>query len=68
MVQVCEPEARRNLSDNDNMRSAKYLSDFQVRSEGNTDCQMGNEMGFEDLIDFQEGNREFPIFQMGMGT
>jgi hypothetical protein len=28
---------------------------------------MGNEMGSEDLIDCQEGSREFPIFQVGMG-
>jgi len=33
-----------------------------VSSEGNTNFQMGYEMGSEDLIDYQEGNREFPIF------
>jgi hypothetical protein len=30
-------------------------------------CQVGNEMGLDDLIDCQVGSRKFPNFQVGKG-
>jgi hypothetical protein len=52
VVHICEPEAGRSLSDDEEKRSEKGLRNFQVSSEESSDCQVGNEMGsLEDLID-----------------
>jgi hypothetical protein len=68
VVHICEPEAGRNLSDDEEKRSGKGLRNCQVSSEELSDCQVGNEMGsLEDLIDCQEGRAEIPIFQVGKG-
>jgi hypothetical protein len=58
MVQVCELEVGRNLINiEDELRSAEDLNDYHVCidfQEGrtkNSNYQVGNEMGSEDLID-----------------
>jgi hypothetical protein len=74
MVQVCEPEAGRNLSDvEDELRSLEDLRDCHVCmdcQEGRTEipnCQEGNEMrSLWDLIDCQEDSREFHIARRAM--
>jgi hypothetical protein len=43
MVQVCEPEAGRNLSDEDDMRSLEDLKDCQESRGEISNCQEGNE-------------------------
>jgi hypothetical protein len=54
MVHICEPEAMRNLSDDEEKISKKGLRNYQVSSEESLDFQVGNEMGsLEDLIDYQ---------------
>jgi hypothetical protein len=66
MVQVCEPEAGRNLSSEDDMGSAEDLKDCQ---EGRTEvpnCQEGNEMrSLRDLIDCQEDSEGISHCQEG---
>jgi hypothetical protein len=53
VVHICEPEAGRNLSDDQEKRSLDDLRDCQVGSEESLYFQVGNEMGsLEDLIDF----------------
>jgi hypothetical protein len=45
MVQVCEPEARRNLSDvKDELRSLEDLRECQEGKTEISNCQEGNEM------------------------
>jgi hypothetical protein len=67
MVHVCDREARRNLSDDEGKRSLEYLNDCQVSSEEILDCQLGNEMGSLDLIDYQVGRKKIPYCQEGKG-
>jgi hypothetical protein len=68
MVHICEPEAGRNLSDDEEKRSEKGLRNCQVSSEESSDFQVGNEMGsLEDLIDCQMGRTKIPDFQVGKG-
>jgi hypothetical protein len=58
MVHVCEPEAGRNLSDKDEMRSLEDLRDFQEGRTKISNFQVGNEMrSLQDLIDCQEDGR-----------
>jgi hypothetical protein len=57
MVHVCEPEARRNLSDEDELRSLEDLRDCQEGRTKISNCQVGNEMrSLRDLIDCQAGS------------
>ena len=42
MVHACEPEAGRNLSDDDEQRSLEYLRDYQVSTKEISIFQMGN--------------------------
>jgi hypothetical protein len=60
MVQVCEPETGRNLSDDkDEMGSAKDLKDCQEDSQEIPNCQEGKELrSLQDLIDCHEDNWE----------
>jgi hypothetical protein len=53
MVQVCQPEARRNLSDvEDELRSQDYLKDCQEGRTKIPNFQEGNEMrSLRELID-----------------
>jgi hypothetical protein len=68
VVHVCEPEAGRNLSDDEEKRSLEDIRDCQVSSKELSSCQMGNEMGsLGDLIDYQVGREEIPYFQVGKG-
>jgi hypothetical protein len=66
MVHVCEPKDRRNLSDEDELRS---LEDIRYCQEGRmeiSNCQVGNEMrSLQVLIDCQEDNREMSCCQEG---
>jgi hypothetical protein len=69
VVHICEPEAGRNLSDDEEKRSLDDLRNCQVGSEELSSFQVGNEMGsLEDLIDCQEGREEIPNFQVGKGS
>jgi hypothetical protein len=66
MVQVCEPEAGRNLSDEDELRSLEDLRDCQEGRTKISNCQVGNEMrSLRDLIDCQEDSREISCCQEG---
>jgi hypothetical protein len=66
MVQVCEPEAGRNLSDEDELRSLEDLRDCQEGRTEISNCQVGNEMrSLRDLIDCQEDSREISCCQEG---
>jgi hypothetical protein len=51
----------------DEMRSLRDLIHYQEGKTKNSDCQVGNEMGFEDLIECQDGRRELPYCQEGKG-
>jgi hypothetical protein len=52
VVHICEPEARRNLSDDEEKRSLDDLRNCQVGSEELPIFQVGNDMrSLEDLID-----------------
>jgi hypothetical protein len=67
MVQVCEPETRRNLSDaEDELRSLEDLRDCQDGRTKISNYQVGNEMrSLRDLIDCQEDSREISCCQEG---
>jgi hypothetical protein len=66
MVHVCEPEAGRHLSDEDELRSLEDIGDYQVGRTKISNCQEGNEMrSLWDLIDYQEDNREISCCQEG---
>jgi hypothetical protein len=66
MVQVCEPEVGRNLSDEDELRSLEDLIDCQEGRTKTSNSQVGNEMrSLRDLIDCQEDNREISCCQEG---
>jgi hypothetical protein len=66
MVHVCEPEAGRNLSDEDELRSLEDLRDCQEGRTKISNCQVGNEMrSLWDLIDCQEDSREISCCQEG---
>jgi hypothetical protein len=55
MVHVCELEAGRNLSDNEEERSFLGLINCQEGKDEFSNYQVGNEMrSFEDLINCQE--------------
>ena len=59
MVQLCEPETGRNISDvEDELRSMEDLRDCQDGGTKISNCQVGNKMRSEDLIDCQGGSRE----------
>jgi hypothetical protein len=49
------------------MRSSEDILDSHEESSGDSYCQVGNEMGSGDLIDYQESRREIPNFQVGKG-
>jgi hypothetical protein len=49
------------------MRSIEDLIDCQEESNGNSYCQVGNEMGPVDLIVCQVSRREIPNCQVGKG-
>jgi hypothetical protein len=50
------------------LRHVENLSDQGKRSgRGLVDFQVGNEKGSVDLINFQEGRGDIPIFQVGKG-
>jgi hypothetical protein len=67
MVQVCEPEAGRNLSDEDELRSLKISKIYQEGKTEIPNCQVGNEMrSLWDLIDYQEDIGEFHIARWAM--
>jgi hypothetical protein len=51
-----------NFQEGNEMRLLRDLIDYQEDSKKISYCQEGNEMGSEDLIDCQEGSKEFPIF------
>jgi hypothetical protein len=57
MVHACEPEAGRNLSDDEEERSSRDLIDCQVGRDGLSNCQVGNrKRSSEGLVYcFQEG-------------
>jgi hypothetical protein len=66
MVHVCEPEAGRNLSDEDELRSLEDLRDFQEGRTKISNFQVGNEMrSLRDLIDCQEDSRGISDCQVG---
>jgi hypothetical protein len=53
---MCEPEAGRNLSDDEEERSRRDLIDCQVGRYGLSNCQVGNrKRSSEDLVCFQGG-------------
>jgi hypothetical protein len=59
VVHVCEPEAGRNLSDDEEKRSLEDLRDCQEGSEEFSICQEGNKKrSQDDLKDCQEGRTE----------
>jgi hypothetical protein len=63
MVHVCDPEAGRNLSDKDELRSLEDLKDYQEGKTKISNCQVGNEMrSLRDLVDCQEDNRGISNF------
>jgi hypothetical protein len=67
MVHVCEPEAGRNLSDDEEKRSLKDLIDCQVGRDGLSNCQVGNrKRSSEGLVYCQEGGAESSNFQEGI--
>jgi hypothetical protein len=69
VIHICEPKIGRNLDDEEEMRSTRYLINYQEGRDKFLDLQMGKEMGSSrDLMDFQEGRTGIPIFQMGMGN
>jgi hypothetical protein len=57
MVYIFEPKVGRTLNDEEG-RSVKDPIDYQEDNNGNSYCEVGNEMRSIDLIDFQEGRRE----------
>jgi hypothetical protein len=67
VIHICEPKIGRNLGDEEGMRSARDLMNCQEDSDGNLNCQVGNEMRSVDLIGNQEGRREIPYCQVGKG-
>jgi hypothetical protein len=63
---MCEPEAGRNLSDDEEERSSRDLIDCQVGRDGLSNCQVGNRMrSSEGLVYCQEGGAESSNFQEG---
>jgi hypothetical protein len=67
MVHACEPEAGRNLSDEEE-RSVSDLINCQEGRDEFSNCQVGNEMrSLEDLIDCQEDNHGNSYCQEGNG-
>jgi hypothetical protein len=67
MVQVYEPETRRNLNDVvDELGSAKDLKDCQEDSQKIPNCQEGKELRFlQDLTDCHENSQGISHFQEG---
>jgi hypothetical protein len=66
VVHVCEPEAGRNLSDEDELRSLEDLRDCQEGRTEISNCQVGNEMrSLWGLIDCQEDSRGISYCQVG---
>jgi len=68
MVQVCEPETRRGLDDEDDeLGSAKDLKDFQEgRKEEIPICQEGNRLrSLRGLTDCHEDSEGISTFQVG---
>jgi hypothetical protein len=68
MVHICELEAGKSLSDDEDKRSDKGLRNCQVGSKESSYFQVGNEMGPLDLIDCQVGREEIPRCQVGKGS
>jgi hypothetical protein len=66
MVHACEPEAGRNLSDDEEERSLEDLVNCQGGSEESSICKEGNEMGsLDDLRDCQVSSKELLDCQVG---
>jgi hypothetical protein len=66
MVHACEPEAGRNLSDDEEERSSRDLIDCQVGRDGLSNCQVGNrKRSSEGLVYCQEGGAESSNCQEG---
>jgi hypothetical protein len=66
MVHVCEPEAGRNLSDDEEERSLEDLVNCQVGRDELSSCQVGNrKRSNEDLVNCQEGSEESSDYQEG---
>jgi hypothetical protein len=66
MVHISEPEARRNLSDDEEKRSLEDLMNCQEGSEESSDHHMGIEMGsLDDLRDCQVSSEELSSCQVG---
>jgi hypothetical protein len=70
MVQVCELEAKRNLSDaEDEMGSVEDLKHCQEGREEILDCQVGKEFGSaEDLTDCHEDSHGISQYHVGNGS
>jgi hypothetical protein len=66
MVHACEPEAGRNLSDDEEERSSRDLIDCQVGRDGLSNFQVGNrKRSSEGLVYCQEGSAESSNCQEG---
>jgi hypothetical protein len=66
MVQICEPEAGINLSDEDELRSLDDLINYQEGRTKIPNCQEGNEMrSLWDLMDCQEDSEGISHCQEG---
>jgi hypothetical protein len=67
MVQVCEPETRESLDDEENeLESADDLKHCQEGREEIPNCQEGNELrSLRDLEDCQEGSVSIKDYQVG---
>jgi hypothetical protein len=59
MVYICESNTGRHLSDEEEVRSDKYLTNYQESRDEFSNFQVGNEMiSLEDLIECQKDNKE----------
>jgi hypothetical protein len=55
-----DSEGISHCQEDNEMRSLWDLIDYRKGRNESLDCQVGNGMGSEDLIDCQEGSREIP--------
>jgi hypothetical protein len=68
MVHICEPETRRNLNDEEEVRSVMDLINCQEGRSELSSFQVGNgRRSVGDLIDCQEGSDGSLIFQVVNG-
>ena len=67
MVHICEPEAGRNISDDEEERSSKDLIDCQVGRDGLSNFQVGNrKRSSEGLVYYQEGGAKISNCEEGI--